>query len=778
MTNRTPTRTLVGIFLLASSLLATQVALTRIYSVILWYHFASLAVSLTLLGFAISGVALYVSESLQKRDPDWLMSRSALMFAATSAISVLISGSIETGTVGRLILCSTMVVPFFFAGLCISIALKNRPSDVSRIYFADLLGSSLGCLCVVASLNLLGGRDSVLASAVVASFAAWVLAEDRRKLAPQAGGVAALILFATLLPDTQNSGFGVVSSRHNLDPDTYIGSRWNSFSRVDFYRDDRANFGRGLVLKLDQEDPVPPRILMLIDGWAQTDMLVIHDRPLADLHFLDRTMVGHAMSRMDERKRVLVIGAGGGLDVATALRLGADQVTAVEINPLITDMVVKDNPAESGHIYDRPEVDLVVAEGRHFLEKSDDEFDLILLSGVDTQAATEAGAFALSENYLYTVEAMSAYLEHLSEDGVVVFRRWRYNPPRQTLRLTALAIEALERADESNPADHLVVLGRGANSLTVIKKTPFRSDEIERLTSENDLGVETLFTPSHEMEGSPFEIVAHSDSREAFFSAYPFDVAPTTDDNPFFFEHLKWDQVFKVPRQAISQVSGQLVLVVTLILLLLLLGVFVILPLQMKGAREGLVLRGNFGILGYFYLIGLAFIMIEMALMQKFILFLGRPTYALSVVLFSLLAFSAIGARLTGLWRDSRLLFAVGLTCLAVTVIGIAYTGFVFQALWTFVGYGPIVRVIASVIAIAPIGLVMGMPFPLGIRISGNYEPRLVPWLWAMNGHATVVGAVGAVMLAISFGFRAVTLLALLSYLVAGLSLRRWANAR
>ena len=133
---------------------------------------------------------------------------------------------------------------------------------------------------------------------------------------------------------------------------------------------------------------------------------------------------------------------------------------------------------------------------------------------------------------------------------------------------------------------------------------------------------------------------------------------------------------------------------------------------------------------------------------------------------------------MTGLWRDSRLLFAVGLTCLAVTVIGIAYTGFVFQALWTFVGYGPIVRVIASVIAIAPIGLVMGMPFPLGIRISGNYEPRLVPWLWAMNGHATVVGAVGAVMLAISFGFRAVTLLALLSYLVAGLSLRRWANAR
>ena len=777
MTNPTPRRTLIGIFLLACSLLATQVALTRIYSVILWYHFASLAVSLTLLGFAISGVALYVSDALRRQDPEWLMSRSALLFGLTSAISVLISSSVETGTVGRLLLCSSMVVPFFFAGLCISIALKSRPQDVSRIYFADLLGSSIGCLSVVAGLNLLGGRDSVLAAALLACAAAWVLAADRRKLTPQAAAVAVLVFLATFVPDTQSSGFGVISSRHSLDPETYIGSRWNSFSRVDFYRDSRPNFGRGLVLKLDSQNPVPPRILMLIDGWAQTDMLVIPDRSPSDLDFLDRTMVGHALSRLQRRPRILIIGAGGGLDVATALRHGAERVTAVEINPLITDMV-EENDAESGHIYTRSDVELVVAEGRHFLEKSDDEFDLILLSGVDTQAATEAGAFALSENYLYTVEAMSAYLDHLSEDGFVVFRRWRYDPPRQTLRLAALAIEALSEADVETPADHLVVLGRRANSLAVIKKTPFEPAELEVLLADNDLGITTLYAPGMTAEKNPFAVVAQSDDRDVFFAAYPFDVAPTTDDNPFFFEHLKWGQVFKVPRQAISEVSGQLVLVITLFLLLLLLAVFVILPLKVKGSFEGLHLRDNFGILSYFYLIGLAFIMIEMALMQKFILFLGRPTYALSVVLFSLLAFSAIGARLTGLWRDSRLYYAVGLTCLALTIVGIAYTGLVFRLLWNFVGHGPVVRAVASIIAIAPIGLVMGMPFPLGIRISGEQEPRLVPWLWAMNGHATVVGAVGAVMLAISFGFRAVTLLALLMYLLSALALRHWVRQR
>ncbi|MGC2173503.1 MAG: hypothetical protein WA623_19110 [Candidatus Sulfotelmatobacter sp.] len=753
---------LVGLGLTSFSALLLELALTRLFSVVLFYHFAFLAISIALLGLGAGGVFAYLLKNRMARSGTRMLAArlcidsSILVFIA---LEVVLHVPVALMVTGRNFLHLTALymvaaLPFFLTGVQFSVIFARETRRIPRLYGADLSGGALACLAVVPLLNWLGGPNTILAAAVTMAAAAMVWAASARVRAV-AGGLAAVFVIVIGLNHSGRLIDVVYAKGVFRDPAWVEFARWNALSRVEV---DRQGQAKVIVIDADASTYIMNCDLAHWRGSKWEQNLMSAPPALAN--------------DLRPRGKFAIIGTGGGVDVLRALANGSPSVTGIEINPIIANTIMRGRYANySQHLYERPEVHMHVTDGRSYLRSTPQQFDVVQMTLVDTWASTAAGAFALSENNLYTVEAFREYFEHLKPDGMIAITRWEFRQPREALRVVSVAMEALHSLGVANPAHNFIVASQGAldeDGIPVVvlaKKTPFTAGEeatVQASFHQYDQ-LKPLYLPWAPAIGeaghNAFADLIASNDPYRFAQSYAYDVAPVTDNAPFFFFTLKPGQILgrhALPHGIDWKVNlGVLVLILVLIISLAAVLGFLILPLALHGGSQSPLP------LLYFVAIGLGYILVEIAFIHRFVLFLGHPTYALTVVIFLLLLSSGAGSLLSRRWLARTELVWMPL---ALVIVALAADVFLLPRVlpaWVGLRFG--YRLVVSGMLLVPLGLVMGMPFPTGLRALASRNLRdtrdgadaadsAVEWAWAMNAAASVLGSVLAMVIAIQFG--------------------------
>lgn len=790
---------LAGLALTSFATMLLELSLTRLFSVVLFYHFAFLAISIALLGLGAGGVFAYLLKSrLARVHTRQLASRLCVWNAVltVAVLEIVLHVPVALNVSGKNFLRLTVLylaaaVPFFLTGLLFSVVFARESARIPRLYGADLCGGAVACLAVVPLLNWIGGPNAILVAGVALAGAAmiWADSASRRRNA----GVLALAMVALTGANYSGRLIDVVYAKGMLrDPAWVEFSRWNALSRVEV---DRQGQAKAIVIDADASTYI---MNADVKQWHDTDWeknLMSAPPALANI--------------LRPHGDFAIIGPGGGVDVLRAVANGSASVTGIEINPIIATTIMRGRYADyAQHLYQRPDVQIQVTDGRSFLRATPQRFDVVQMTLVDTWASTAAGAFALSENNLYTVDAFREYFDHLKPDGMIAITRWEFQQPREALRVVSVAMEALHRMGVANPAHNFIVASQGAlrqDGIPVVvlaKKTAFTTAEEEMVTSH--LGrypqLAPLYLPSNPGQ-NPFSQLIASNDPEGFASRYAYNVAPVSDNAPFFFFTLKLGQILGDAglRRGIDwKVNlGVLVLLLVLIISVVAVGVFLVLPLLLKnesgsrtslertlGPRSGQAAAAAVSIrhrrqsllpLLYFIAVGLGYILVEIAFIQRFVLFLGHPTYALTVVIFLLMVSSGAGSLFSRRCLPRHEMGWIPL--LMVVAILLLYVFLLPGRLAAWVGLEFGYRLIVSALMLIPLGFLMGMPFPTGLRaLAGSPLSELsvadspdnaVEWAWAMNAAASVLGSVLAMVIAIQFGLTVTLACGALAYVLA-----------
>jgi hypothetical protein len=786
-------RTLIGIALISGSLLMTELSLTRIFSVTMYYHFAFMAISIALFGLSASGVYVFLMRERWRHVPtERLLAAHAFAYTVATVLALAILVRLHVGlnyAPSNIALMSAVyllsALPFFAGGATISLAISRLSASVNAVYAADLLGAGAGCLLLMPALNLLGAPGAIAASAILGVFAGLCLGGPA---APRSWRLAMGVVVVLAIGGAMTGGFEVSTTKgHENHP--VLFSKWNSFSRIGVYDQPYGAWS----LSDRYTGPLPDTRLMDIDSAAGTQILKFGG-DLKDVNYLKYELTalgyrlfGEADAPPTRPFTALVIGTGGGRDLLSALVFGAARVDGVEINPIIVNDVMRGKFRDySGGIYERPDVRVAVEDGRSFVRRSPDRYDIIQASLVDTWAATAAGAYSLSENSLYTVEAFDDYLDHLTDRGVLSVSRWVFDG----LRLISLAQEAGARRGW-NPADRLAIVQHDKVATFLLKKTPYTAAETQTLAdAARDLGFNVLYLPGHPSEAfgdnrDDYGALLRSPDRHAFYRQYPLDVTPTTDDRPFFFHTTKLrNHAFVAPllRLAGRQVErpvnpgawatgGLTALLVLLAISTGLIVLFILAPLAVTS--RGALGSGWLRSLAFFACLGGAFMLIEVALLQRFVLLLGHPVYSLTVTLFSLLLGTGLGSVVSRRIADRNVRRAAVVACGAVALVALVW-GTALPAIVQFAISWPLpLRIALAVALMMPAGMLMGIPLPAGVRLLSATQPELVAWAWGMNGALSVLGATLAVFIAMNWGFSVTLLGGAIVYTIAAVLISR-----
>jgi hypothetical protein len=789
---------LLGVSLTSMSALALEIVLTRIFSVTMWYHFAFLAISLALMGSATAGVVLYFFPALTRpvRARRWIGVAAvalAILIPITFILYLQIPFQVTLGRRGfpreqvlwLALIYLDLTVPFFLSGLVLSLTLSAWPEQAGSIYWADLTGASVGCLFSILVLNVLGGAGAILAVGALAALAGLVLTWGigRQQIVAV---IAVLALPALVWGNARHGLITITANKAGGEEAPRLYERWNAHSRVTVY--DIASYPFFWSVDLDhwnriiQEGRFLNHALLLIDAGAGTPIQEFRGL-LHETEFLRYDLTSFAY-HLVEQPRTLVIGPGGGRDVLAALASGAPHVTAVEVNPAVVEAVQGPFADFAGHLYERPDVSIAVDDARGYITRSPESYDIIQASLIDTWAAGGSGAFALSENSLYTVEAFQTYYEHLTDRGILSISRW-YLPghPAETLRLVSTGLEGWARAGVADPGQHVAVVARfnatdesEGMATALFKRTAFTREEIEVAQGRaNALGFVVLYAPALPPQDVVGEFIA-VENQDAFVDAYPLDISPVTDDRPFFFNLVRFGDFLSPDLYASgvyqTSVEALLILVTVIGMTTVIAILFVLLPLGL-GSRRRRLPRPSAGLAAYFGLLGMAFMLVEIPIVQRLTVYLGRPVYSLAVVLFSLLIFSGLGSLRAGRRSNVGLPPRLGrlFPVLAAFVLLHAIGG--PRLLDETLRWPLPARIAATVILIAPLGFLMGMPFPTGLRWAGTHHRGVVSWLWGINGVTSVMGSALSVAMAIHVGLRTTLLVATGLYGLAGVLLAR-----
>jgi hypothetical protein len=745
-----------------------ELVLTRIFSVKLYYHYAFMVVSLALFGSGASGVYVFLFPRFFRRER---LGKQLTLFACSYSLSIPIvlwlvlslnfQLSFDPAQMARVFLLYLIpAVPFFLGGICVSLAMTHLSEDVSRLYFFDLAGAALGCLLVIPVLHYWGGPSAMLLLGVLAAGASVLFLQfsptRRLRWFPL---LTSLLLCGLLIWNLQQPLYRIrdVKGREEWG---VLFTRWNSFSRI-------------TVVRVNQD---PKNTWIIMDGDAGT-LLPAFNGDLSQWSYLQHSISSLAY-HLKEDARALIIGPGGGIDVLTALSFGDRPVTGVEINPIIVNEVMRGAFRDfTGGLYLRPDVSIEVDEGRSFIRRSAQQYDIIQATLVDTWAATAAGAFALTENNLYTVEAFKDYIAKLKPDGILTFTRWNLDPPQQDLRLVSITRAAMRELGLSHPERSLMIVRKTRQSEAVesnflFKKSGFTDEEvdkIEQVSRENQFDV--LYTPRTRPD-NPFTKLITSQDPTRFFRSYPFIVTPTYDNRPFFFHTVRsgrlWQSLF-LPWESKKTNVGLLVLYLVLVFSTILVLLFILIPLLWK-RRQALGRNpGRARTLAYFIFLGLGFILVEMTLVQKFMLFLGPPVYALSIVFFSTLLFSGLGSFFSSRLAGGPLSRSIRSLCILIMLLVLLYIWILPLFLYRYVGWPLPAKAGMVVLFLVPLTFVMGMPMPLGITGLRRAAGDIIPWAWGLNGSASVLGSILTIVVAVNFGFDQALAIAALFYLCAGM---------
>ena len=767
-------RTYVGVGVVTLATLLLELLLTRIFSVTLYYHFAFMVISLALFGLGLSGVVLYLRPKMFPEEKlAELLSSYSRRFAVTTALALVfvvnhpMTAYLDALTPGRFtiqhffqlaFLFGFAALPFFYGGMVVSMALFHLRRNVARVYFFDLAGASLACLVLDPVLQVLGGPCAVLFVTVLAASAAVLFGSDLTRWRPQRSSMVVAGLMVLLLSVNLATGWIGLGSFKFVKKELLAFSKWNALSRIE-------------VQEIKQLKVFEPSLT--IDAMARTSIHSYKHREV----FKTRSHISSLTYSLGKDRKVLIIGPGGGVDVLTAMVSGHKDITLAEINPIILeDVMLGHYKAYSGDLYARPGVKANLAEGRSFVRRSTERFDVIQATLVDTWAASATGTFALSENHLYTVEAFEDYLTHLTDRGLVSMSRWLKVQGMEFVRLCALARAALDRLKVANPRLHAFAAGQGNVGVLLVKRTPFTRQELDRLHREcKERKFFIIYSPvgSHV---NPAAIVLSSKNLPEFYGRFPIDVRPVYDDRPFFFYAVKPERLVNafISGELLGLNSFSAVVLLSLLGLvtaLVICGIVIPLWLGQRGAlagRRASKLRD----LSFFVCIGVGFIIVEIGLLQRFTLFLGHPIHSLRVVLFSLLLSSAVGSLLSGRAKNPKSLLKVlagaGLGVAAIMVIYAYALGPLFYG---GIGWPLTERVVVAGALVGLPGLLMGMMLPTAVRLLAGRHTEIIPWAWGLNGAASVLGSVLSMIVAIHLGFT-LTLLAggavyLLAVLVA-----------
>ena len=690
-----------------------------------------------------------------------------------------------------------IAVPFVVSGIVVCLVLTGFPARVSRLYAADLAGAALGCVLLILVLDYSDGPTAVLWVAVLAAFGAVAFAADasspRLRRAAIAVTVALVAAAAghTVLVWRGFPVFRILYMKGSFEARP-LYEKWNSYSRVRVRGSETGAYeapqGWGLSPTLPDSARVR-QMQMDIDVGAGT-VLTGFDGNFDALQHLkyDVTNIGYYVR---PEPRVLVVGAGGGRDILSALVFGAESVTAVEINKDIIRTVNGRFGDFTGHLDRDPRVRFVNDEARSFIARSRERFDKIQISLIDTWAATAAGAFVLSENSLYTVEAWTTFLEHLSDDGLLSVSRWYFRDrPAEMYRTTTLAVEALRALGVTDPRRHIAVVRNmqlanrpvdtpdGVGTILVSRR-PFTDSELDALDREAArLQFDVPFSPRAAADDTYVRLTTPG-GLESFLNSYPVNVAAPTDDSPFFFNMLRLRDVLRPELLDFGKLSLNMKAVATLAVLLVtvtfLTAVCILLPLWLT--RNRVNLSGAGPLFTFFVAIGLGFMLIETSQMQRLIIALGHPTYGLSVVLFAVLLSSGIGSFLTsGVTAETAP--ALGRRRLLGVVVVLAVFGLLTPPIVRWIEpMTTVVRIAGAVALLFPAGLVMGMAFPLGLKLAAGRASELTAWLWGLNGAASVVASVLSVCIALTWSISTAFWAGWLCYVVAFVAFSR-ASAR
>ena len=735
-------RTRLSVFLITLSGLVLEVGLTRIYSASVWYHFAFVAVSVALLGWGLGGFTVHIL----KQRMQLTMDAAALVTAIYSlaipfCLWLLNRYPFEIDRLPLYFLAP--LVPFFLAGMALSIVFAIHRTEVASLYFADLIGAALGAVLVTFLLHWLGGEVALLIGAIAPAIAALLLATDKQEQSgssPQTirilAFIAVLVTVGSTLAAIKFDILRVVAGttkamRRQMDaaPQARITQTgWNAYSRID------------AVEGIDRSELA--RLFIDSDAWTgirEWDGKLESARDLKDSY---RALPFRLVPNAD----VLIIGPGGGPDVVAALASGARKVTAVELNPLMLKFVRNYGP-RAANLYDRPDVEAVLSEGRNFISRTDRKFDIILMGFVDSWASVASGGLSLSENYLYTAEAFRAYYDHLTDNGMLVILRWDSDVPR-------LVSNSVVNLGWEPAAQRIVTLmekntvgDNPAQMLFMLRKRPFTPGELTEIKEKWSLA-SPLIIPGGPNPPLIGDVLTGKTTLASYEEQSPRLVGPVMDDSPFYFAI---ERPFGMPR-AIADSLLKWLLAPSLGLLLL---------FAIFGRPRETPVGSYAGSVVYFAALGFGFISVELALLQNLILLVGHPIFTLSVLLFTLLAMGGIGSAINQrvpLWA----------ACVAVAVIG-GIEALVLPKLVPMLLWLPLwARIACAIVMIAPLGLVMGMPFPGGLRRTGGSLPE-PPFYWGLNGIMSVVGSIATVFVALMFGFQAAMLMGVACYVVAAL---------
>ena len=798
LTNQPAASTYIGLFFVALATLMHEILLTRIFSVTMLYHFAFVALSLAMFGMTAGALLVYLAPRLFP--PDRVHERlaaAAVAFPTVLVFSFLTQLSIPfqlhpsaVAIYGIALTYTVIAVPFVVSGVAVCLALTSFPRAVSRLYAADLAGAALGCVLLIYVLEWSDGPTAVLWVAVLASAGGVAFSRGARSPALRRTAAAtAVVLVAAAVGHTVlvRQGRPVLRLLYTkgsaaIEP-LPLYDKWNSYSRVRV-TGNPARLSPPSGWGLSQT--LPPgttlhQLLLDIDSWAGTTMTKF-DGDLASVGHLkyDVTNIGYYLR---PERNALIVGAGGGRDVLSALAFGAHAVTAVDINRNVIGTVNGRYGDFTGHLDRIPGVRFVNDEARSFVARSPDRFGSIQISLIDTWAATAAGAFVLGENSLYTVEAWTTFLGHLADDGLLSVSRWYFRDrPAELYRTTTLAVEALRALGVTDPRRHIAVVRNmhpllywtsaetpdGVGTILVSRR-PFTDGELDILDREAArLRFDVPFSPRGALDET-FVRLTEPANLDQFLRSYPINIAAPTDDSPFFFNMLRLRDIGSLSLLNFGALSHNMKAVATLgvlaVTVAILTALCILLPLWLT--RDRVRLAGDAPLLGFFIAIGLGFMLIETSQMQRLIIALGHPTYGLSVVLFAMLLSSGIGSYLTA-GVSSEGAPVSGRTRLIVLVLVLAAFGVATPAVarWSETMTTP-VRIAAAVAVLFPAGLFMGMAFPLGMKLASARAGDLMPWLWGLNGAASVLASVLSVCIALTWSISAAFWTGWVCYLLA-----------
>lgn len=766
---------LSGVFLTSFSLITFEITLSRLLSVLLSYHYVFIVLSLTLFGLGMGGILVHFLRLKISKEGE--LPIALPLFASFYALTISFSTLCLTGIAyfnSLLVYSLILIIPFLFAGMLFAEIYSRFPEVSGRIYGMDLIGGSAGAMGIIPLLNLLGGINAGLLFGNIASLAALLFTlfdnrSEKKRWFLSIGNF--LILFFLWMASI--SGYFALDLPIGKNPDKEIHdalyassssgkiilTRWSAFGRTDL-----VFFGE----KADYMD-------LYIDGTAGSPMYRFNghlDHPDPAVNALRLNFPGFLplLNLKDhEKDHILIIGPGGGRDVLLALMAGFQKITAVEVNRDLVEIVRKYSSYNGGVYEDANQVRVVIGEGRHFLKRHGDRYDMILLCLPVTHTSRSLEGYALTENFLFTTESIEDYLNRLTEEGrfVVVAHN-----DAEILRLLSISLNALnDRGITTVDAmKQIYIMGHDLYPVFVLKKKPFTATETFPLFQTMDqFEVETkssylpFIGDAATLNPALVSLASGGITLDRFIQFVKergYDISPVSDNRPFF---------YKIERGIPKSIS--LVFWLSMILWSLIAWIPLILRREKatQGQKDSSIGKGYIGwrSIAFFSMLGMGFMLSEISLIQRLTLFLGQPTISLALLIFSLLGWAGLGSLWSGRLVPDRIRQGILLSSLTVVIFLILYVlllpPFLDQLLWLALPF----RVLIANLILAPLGFSMGLPFPLGIRsLKEIGMANHIPWMWGVNGGASVLGSAMTIFIALSFGFTQALIISAGCYLI------------